>query len=332
MNDLLYDSIQKSIGCSHEVHMLCSGGLDSSILAAIAAKKFNKKLTLHIIAFDRDSPEYTQTQFLKNHLGCNVIYFAPKTEDIFANIQVNLEQGESEMVGILSVNASLEHLFSHHVLSFTDSILTGDDNLITPSTLANQNPGYYHLKYGLLETPQILKLLNNGKKGMLRFVSKFNSTFNAIDKYSIYKARRIDIHSTLIGKIIAKYRIGLNHKQTCIMPLNHPEFTSYIDRLNYYEHDFNYRSALQDIAISDDLLPPAYFKQQKAWMPSVWEENRSNQYLSEMMNSLIADKGELGEYINFGHLSDNQFQKSYCKHPKIILLMYYLQNFCKMLK
>lgn len=331
MIDLLYDSIQESIGCSREVHILCSGGLDSSILAAIVSKKFNKKPTLHVIAFEKDSPEYYQTQFLKDHLGCNVIYFSPKVDNIYANIQGSLEQGESEMVGILSLNASLEFLFSQHVLGFTDSVLTGDDNLITPSRLTRQSPGYYHLKYGLLETPQILKLLNNGKQGMLKFVNKFNSAFDQVDLYSTYRARRIDIHSTLIGKIIAKYRISLSEQQTCVMPFNHPEYTSYIDRLNYHDHNFNYRSALQNIAISENLLPPSYFQQQKAWMPSIWKEDKHRPYLGKMIKSVISEKDELSTFINFDYLSD-QFQVNSCDNSKIILLMHYLHNFYKRLK
>lgn len=331
MNDLLCDSIDESTGCSREVHILCSGGLDSSILAAIAAKKLNKRPTLHVIAFDKDSPEYTQTQFLKDHLECNVIYFSPTIENVFAKVQDSLEQGESEMVGILSLNASLEFLFSQHVLGFTDSLLTGDDNLITPPNVTQQSPGYYHLKYGLLETPQILQLLTNGKKGMLRFVNKFNSAFDPVDVYSTYRARRVDIHSTLIGKIIAKYRFGLSEQQTCVMPLNHPEYTSYIDRLNYHDPNFNYRSALQNLAVSGGLLPASYFQQQKAWMPSVWKKNGSDLYISKIMKSVISEKDELGKFINFDRLCDH-FQMNYCNNSKVILLIYYLQYFYNKLK
>lgn len=326
--------LKNNLADAEPMHLMCSGGLDSTVLLAIAAGLLKKKVTLHTVALDKQSIEYQKTQFLQQHFHTENHYFFPEPRQVFEHIEASILAGESEMVGALSSNAAIEYLFARSISQHTSRLITGDDNAITPASLAQQPPGYYHLKYGLLSPEQAKRLFTNHPSSILAFVHKAKPFFSEQDSFHHLRAQRLATHATMIGKIIAKYRVGLDNSQRCIMPLNEAEYRSYIDSLNYYQGtaSYHYRDSLQELVLSHKLIPPAFFKQSKSWMPSIWALDASQPFLHAMHQELIADKTLLNDLLDYKILAQLLVKKDSSYDSSLLVTLYYLMQFCKLFK
>ena len=310
--------------------ILCSGGLDSSVLVALACKQLNKPVRAHTISLSNDGYEYQTTQILQQALNIDIHYFKSHPEQVFYHIDQSIRQGESEVVGILSVNASMEHLFAQHVNQYSMNMITGDDNAITPSSILSQSPGYYHLKYGFLNPDQSKKLLKNNPLAFLSYINQSKKLFTERPSYGVYKAQRLNIHATMIGKIIAKYRLGMDDIGQCMMPLNHSQYRQYIDRINYHHgHDgFDYRTALKEMLIGENMLAASYFSQPKGWMPHIWSLESAKPFLQKMFDAVVTKDSILNDVFDKAFLktclrpTDNEYAVG------LLCAMYYLQRFC----
>lgn len=311
---------------SSQAHLLCSGGLDSILLAAVCSKILKKDLNLYTVSLGKNSLEYQKTQFLRQNLESKNYYFYPESEIIFENIDASILVGESEVVGALSMNAALEYFFAKFYMRYTFSVMTGDDNFITPAKVEEQSPGYYHLKYGLLLPHQSRQILLNDSSSMLAFVDKSKGYFLTQDKYIYFKSQRILIHSMMLGKIIGKYRLGQDVRQQCYMPYNAKFYRDYIDSVNYSSGlNFNYRQALQTLLLEYQLVSDMSLTQSKQWMPSVWDSSKSNIFLQEMYNQVLNDP-MIQEHFHTQKLSAMlRFEKTYRK--PLLLALYYLIRF-----
>lgn len=315
---------------SEKIHILCSGGLDSSLLLAISRGILNKEVIAHTVAIDKTHAEYKKTQFLQQQFAIKNHYFYPLPNSIYSKIDESILAGESEVVGALSVNAALEFSFAKSLLQHTFSLMTGDDNAITPTSLEQQAPGYYHLKYGLLSPIQSKNLLIDATSSMLVYVNKSKNLFTSEDKYKLFKQQRLLIHSTMIGKITAKYRNGLNPLQRSYMPLNNSIYRRYIDSHNYYkDNKYNYRDSLKQLICQYKLLPQEYFKNTKAWMPAVWNLAESQSNLHEMYQIIINDE-LIKELFHFQQLPFILIKQNQKYNIPLLLTLFYLIRFCKL--
>jgi len=334
IRDRIIDGFQDTTVKLDPLNIMCSGGLDSSALVALASGFLNKKINLHTCLQSKSSSDYLQTKILQQYFQTKNSYYLISPRTLYSQIDASILAGESEVVGVLSVNAALEYLFAHMLLQGTSTIMTGDDNSITPCSIFKQTPGYYHLKYGLVTQLQSKQLLLNYTESLLAYINK--STLNFIKPYDYHTvaSQRLLIHATMIGKIIAKYRMGLNPAQRCIMPLNTSFYRNYIDSLNYHHGSsgFEYRNAIKKMVNDNTPLDEHFFNQPKRWMPSMWEQPSGECFIKKMIQMLTQKDPLSSQIINLSFLEELLKSNNRSDHIPLITALFYLQRFCILFK
>lgn len=319
--EILKESIYRSSKTSSNIAVLASGGLDSSIITAILKKKLNKKVSQHVCNFGKQNQTSIKTNLLKDLYQTDLHVFKYEPDLFYKNIRRSIMRVESEAVGIISENVVTELLFSEHSQQCSHMILTGDDNMITPSTLYSNMPGYYSLKYQIISTPAIKCLFNDEvfKASYLFHVQKHKAHLNKEFTYSQRKAYRFDVNSTLVGKIIGKVR---NHKFH--YPLLDTNFVSYFDSHAHYSTQ-NHRTLLRQIAKEYELLPEEILEAKKEWMPSIFSTQPS--MLGDITKDLMSDPGKLGTFFNMEKIPLILKELSNEERKRFVLTLLYLKNF-----
>ena len=173
---------------------------------------------------------------------------------------------------------------------------------------------------------QSKELLCNYASSHLTYISKSKGLFSPHDKYAYFKSQRLLVHSTMLGKIIAKYRLGLDANQNLLMPFNAKIYREYIDGVNFYlGPTFNYRQALQALNRHYQWMPQRLCEQPKQWMPSVWNLPKG-QFIFQHIYQQILDDTMIQQWFDTQKIAlilknDAMFNQS------LMMALYYLLRF-----
>ena len=177
------------------------------------------------------------------------------------------------MVGTLSLNAAVEYLFADYVAKHgMGTVLTGDDNWITPPDVHTQTPGYYALKYGVLGGQLLHGLLRKHRSSYLYYCNKYKHMMmtTPIESITLTSNRR-EVHATLIGKINGKIRMNVDNSPAYYFPLLQTHYLDYISALNRKYPNFNYRGVLKSLIHEQKILTARHMNAPKTWMPSFFD-------------------------------------------------------------
>jgi asparagine synthase (glutamine-hydrolysing) len=127
INDLLTKAVEKRLTADVPVGFLLSGGLDSSLVCAIAAKMLNKPIKTFAVGIEDGPIDTKYARIVADYLGCDHTEVLFKKQDIFDtlfNLIYNLETWD-----ITTIRASMGmYLLSKYIVENTDVkvLMTGE--------------------------------------------------------------------------------------------------------------------------------------------------------------------------------------------------------------
>jgi len=314
-----------------EIHILSSGGLDSAFMVAMCAKILNKKVIQHTVSTHSESDECQYTQQLKSLFVTQNYYYEPSVAHIFERIDASVLKGEADVIGQLSVNAVLECDFIDLLSGSPAQVLFGDaayaHSILFPQKNQSYGLGVFADKYGIASKAEILALMPTQTDGYLYYVQKnrhfLKKSMNVEEAFKCYSAA----FSSCSGKIIAKYRPFFHQSSRVQYPFFDTEYAHYLYNL-IATGCFNYRQAIQQLCINNNLLAEDFFLQKKQWMPSVWQSAEGIDAL-DVMSAAIIESNEKANYL----FSDDVLRRLLSTRnglakERLVLPLFYLFRFC----
>ena len=326
--ELMIDSFEDVIGSEKEVHILSSGGLDSSIMVWVCAQLLNKKVVQHTVSMSDDSNEALYSQKLQYLFNTELVIHTPKTTDVLENITKSIADGESGVMGTLSVNASFESVLTNLLKQYTDQALSGETILFLPPDSSEHNLGLFAGRWSILSKEEIFSILSSNPQMYLHHVQK-NARF--LNQYTTPEEAfhcQYTVFTSFCGKIQAKYRHPLNHAFSTPLPFCNSRLVDYVNHL-VARDAFDYRETIKSLAIQNSTIPPSFYNQPKQWLPSIWQSPEGQSMMTQWRTT-IQEENEQAQFLfdpdGLKHLIES---KAGSYQERLILSLYYLFYFCK---
>lgn len=288
----LVQSLSKIVA-TENLGVMCSGGLDSTLICSLLHHDLKKDFKPITLITDKKSQDFQIVKYLSERLNLTNDIIFPTMSNFLNGVYGSIYHGESEMVGALSLNASIEHMVASHTAKIGYStVLTGDDNWITPKNILAQTPGYYALKYGVVPNPPNYFPILMQNKSILNYCNKYSyimSTKSSDTKREDLKKMRWNIHATMIGKIIGKIRMGVDSAPTYFFPFLQNNYISLINTLNENSNE-EYRDILRRLILKKNTLTSAQLSRPRTWMPSFFD-NHSDAILKFIIKNILDPEG-----------------------------------------
>jgi len=127
INDLLTRGVEKRLQADVPVGFLCSGGLDSSLVCAIAARMMDKPIRTFAVGIDKDPIDTKYARIVADHLGADHTEVLFTKQDIFDTLSTLIYNIET--YDITTIRASMGmYLVSKYISENTDIkvLMTGE--------------------------------------------------------------------------------------------------------------------------------------------------------------------------------------------------------------
>ena len=319
----LYNKLKETIspiaGQSH-IGIMCSGGLDSSLLTALIREQSDSEINLFTLYYDKHHSDVVNTRLLAKMCAANNYYFKQESFDFLSTIYESLWLGESEAVGTLSFNIALELLFSKFVSKdYNSVIVTGDVN----SVKTEQSPNVYSYckKYRLLsnsayELTLKSKLKSSRNYGYLNFIQKYNTNSDGNNLF---------FPEVLVLRITGKIRSTMM-SPPYYLPFVDQKYLQYIENLMYAMPHFNYRQTLKALAIRRNILPQNILLTPKTWMPGWAENNPFGELILSITNTCNVKDSFCSSLFGEG-IGYVIYEACQHKNYRFVMALFYLELF-----
>ncbi len=127
INDLLTKGVEKRLHADVPVGFLCSGGLDSSLVCAIAARMMDKPIKTFAVGIDKDPIDTKYARIVADYLGADHTEVLFTKQDIFDTLSTLIYNIET--YDITTIRASMGmYLVSKYISENTDIkvLMTGE--------------------------------------------------------------------------------------------------------------------------------------------------------------------------------------------------------------
>ncbi len=324
MLSLLLTSMERCIENSDEIGVMCSGGLDSSLLVALLKQVTSKKIHLYTLITHENKVETSAVEYLSKTFNVKTHYFNAKSSHFLDHVQESIRRGESEAVGALSLNIAVETAFAKFIHS---SLMLTGDAMGPNSSLLKQSPEFYAHNYGILDRASTRLLLDNKPHSEMHYIEKTKTIITAKNKHLSFKKFRLDVRASLIGALNGKIRT-LNSDQAYRFPFVDSQFMDYMESLNYYlPNKADYRNLLKQMILEHQLLPEKILNKPKAWMPGVMSQLDTEGVLDELVYQVSATNSHCSSLFNIETLSLLFSTIGQKQKYKLIMALYYLELF-----